>query len=151
MRDTPIPSQEETTVVRAVAQAVEGRAGVAAAYVYGSAARNRRTPLSDLDVALLYSSDGPEGMDRRRVASQVAAAVSRRLGGTVVDLRDAEALPLAVQGEIVTRGIRAASAEDVRRVRFEARVRQLYLDFLPFREATTRPALEALRKRYSDG
>jgi len=137
----------------AVAGALEGRPDVAAAYVYGSVVRRQATPLSDLDIAILFSPEVPDNIERRQIASEIAASVSERLRapGTAIDLRDAESLPLTIQGEIVTHGIRVASGDEVRRVRFEAGVRQRYLDFLPFRDASVGPALDAMRRRHSNG
>lgn len=138
-------------VLAALKRAVEGSPRLAAAYVYGSTARGHTTPLSDLDVALLFSADLTDPGERRQLASDIAVSLARDLGSRPIDIRDAEALPLAVQGEVVTGGVRAASTDDVRRVRFEADVRQRYFDFLPFREASVGPALRVLRERHSGG
>lgn len=137
--------------LEALERAVEARRDVAAAYVYGSTARGRATPLSDVDVALLYAADVTDARRRRRVASRVAAALAEETGAKRVEIRDIEDLPLAVQGEVLSGGVRACSTDDVRRVRFETDVRQRYLDFLPFRGASVAPALEALRARHLDG
>lgn len=138
------------TLEAALKRAAEARPGIAAAYLFGSAASGRATPISDLDVALLYGSHVTE-VERRGLGAAVASALVHELGDVRPDVRDVEALPLAVRGVVATRGRLAASIDDVRRVRFEAETRQRYLDFLPFRQATVRPALDALRARVSDG
>lgn len=146
----PIP-RDTDGLLAALRRAVEAIRGVAAAYLYGSAAAGRATPISDVDVAVLFTPEVADDVDRRRLAAEVASALVHEVGDVRPDVRDAEALPLAVRGEIVTRGVLAVSIDDVRRVRFEAETRQRYFDFLPFREASVRPGLEALRARHSDG
>lgn len=143
-------SPDLETIEDALKRAAEARPGIAAAYLFGSAAAGRATPISDLDVALVFMPE-VTGTERRRLGSEVASALVRDLGDVRPDVRDVETLPLAVRGEVATRGILAASIDDVRRVRFEAETRQRYFDFLPFREATVGPALEALRARHSHG
>lgn len=145
------PDIDPTALRAAFRREIEARPEIAAAYVYGSAATGRCTPLSDVDIALLFSADVRSATERRRIASDLASSVVRSVGPLELDVRDAEALPLAVQGEVVRQGRRLASNDDARRVRFEAEIVQRYLDFLPFREASVQPALKALRKRYSRG
>lgn len=139
-------------MLAAVAEAVRKQPAVAAAYVYGSAARGRATPISDMDVALLFMEDSADPEERRLVASEIARSLVASMGrDTRPDVRDVEDLPLAVRGAIATEGALAASNDEVRRVRFEAETRQRYLDFLPFREATVGAGLRALRRRHSGG
>lgn len=143
-------SPDLETLETALRRAAEAKPGIAAVYLFGSVAAGRATPISDLDVALVFTPQVTE-IERRQLASEVASALVRDLGDVRPDVRDADALPLAVRGEVATRGLLAASIDDVRRVRFEAETRQRYFDFLPFRAATVGPGLEALKARYSDG
>lgn len=147
-----------TSVRRAVEDAASGSEGriVAAVYLHGSAARGRTTPLSDVDVAVLFGEDVPE-RERDREASRIGTAVARGLadredgGGREVEVRDLDALPLAVRGRVVTEGTLVSSGDDVRRVRFEDLTRRRYHDFLPFERADTEEGLRGLRERFSDG
>lgn len=130
---------------------------VAAAYLYGSASTDSTTGLSDVDVALLFG-DGEPG-DRRRsvIAATFGSALARRLREVSdgrppeVDVRDLEALPLAVQGSVLTDGTLAASTDEVRRVRFEELTRRRYFDFLPLLERDVKEGLRGLRERFVNG
>lgn len=137
----------------AVAESAGGRADIAAVYLYGSTARGDATTLSDVDVAVLFARGHASPAERRMAMSEVAASVSERLHPrhTRVDVRDVETLPLVIQGEVVTEGRLAVGNDEPARVRFETGVRQRYFDFLPFREASVRPALRAMRERHSNG
>lgn len=126
-----------------------------AVYFYGSAARGRVTPLSDLDLAVLFGQDVPE--DRRwRFLPGLASSVARSLaeGGAEapdVEVHDLGSLPLAVQGRVLTEGVLVLSTEEVRRVRFEELTRRRYFDFLPFQERDTEEGLKGLRERIDGG
>lgn len=141
----------------AVEEAVsEGSASSAAAlYLYGSAARGRRTPLSDLDLAVLFREGASEEV-RWRELPQIGSAVARALAdrgddGREVDAHDLDALPLAVQGRVLTEGTLLLSRDEVRRVRFEERTRRRYFDFLPFQKLDTEEGLTGLRERVDGG
>lgn len=149
---SPSPGQ----LLEIVARVVRSRAGVAAAYLFGSAAEGRATALSDVDVAILFGADFDDA--RERILTEIATELARAASGQgeagpapMIDLRDIERLPLTIRGRIVTDGRLAASNDDVRRVRFETRTRQRYFDFLPFLRTDTREGLQALREHYLDG
>lgn len=155
---SPTPSPPAPAdLIDAVARVVGDRAGVAAAYLFGSAASGRATPLSDVDVAVLLDDGLNDGRDagsaREGVLTEITTALARDLGHDAarIDVRDVERLPLAIQGRILTDGRLVVSGDDVRRVRFETRIRQRYFDFLPFLEADTREGLRSLREHYLDG
>lgn len=144
--------------IRAAAEEVVAREDavpVVALYLYGSAARGRVTPLSDLDLAALFPSHVSE--ERRwRELPRLGSAVARRLAHRAtetpaVDVHDLSSLPIAVQGRVLTEGILVLSLDEGRRVRFEDRTRRRYFDFLPFQEADTEEGLEGLRERTGRG
>lgn len=128
---------------------------MAAVDLYGSAARGRRTPLSDLDLAVLFRDETPE-VARRRELPCLGSALARALAdsgeeGREVDVHDLDSLPLAVQGRVLTDGVLLISRDEVRRVRFEERTRRRYFDFLPFQRADTEEGLTGLRERIHGG
>lgn len=135
----------------AVAGAVAGRPEVAAVYLYGSAAAGRTTPLSDVDVAVLFREETVDPRAGRGVLSEIVGELARRLPGVSFDVRDLESLPLSVQGRVLTEGSLLVDGDPSRRVAFEVRTRLLYFDFLPFQRADTREGLRALRERFGSG
>lgn len=142
---------------RTLRAAVEGALpqGAAAAYLYGSGARGEDTSLSDLDLAVLFAdavSEEERWQELPAFGSAVARALLDARGERVnVDVHDLEALPLSVQGRVLTDGTLLLSRVDERRVRFEERTRRRYFDFLPFERADTEEGLEGLRERLADG
>jgi predicted nucleotidyltransferase len=128
-------------------RAVRARAGVAAAYLYGSVARGETTSLSDVDIAVLFSEDLSESV-RRDLMVDISSDLVRAGIGERLDLRDIEELPLVVQGRILTEGRLAHSNDDVRRVRFETSIRMRYFDFLPFHRRDVEEGLRSLRRRF---
>lgn len=150
------PSVEKVDLLDAVSRAVAEHPEVAAAYLYGSAAAGRSTPLSDVDVALLFVEEGVGERRRSVIAAAVGSEVARRVRdgrgpAREVEVRDLEALPLAVTGSVLTEGELARSADDVRRVRFEELTRRRYFDFLPILRRDAREGLAGLRERFLDG
>lgn len=148
-------------LLRALRAAVESalpedsRPTVAAVYLYGSGARERRTSLSDLDVALLFGG-GVSEEERWEELPAFGSAVARALSdvggaGGEVDVHDLDALPLAVQGRVLTGGTLLVSRDEERRVRFEERTRRRYFDFLPFQRADTEEGLRGLKERFEGG
>lgn len=135
----------------AIERAVSGHPEIAAAYLYGSAAAGTATPLSDVDLGLLFHE--PEGPFRERLATVVAvgSSVARELGGIRVDARDMDELPLAIAGAVLTEGELAVSNDDHRRVAFERDTRMRYFDFLPVHLQEVREANATLRRRFRGG
>lgn len=160
----PVMSADPRTSVQRICEAISkslaSRPEVGAAYLYGSAARGEATSLSDIDIGLLFSEEASEPERRDAVAAGLGRDVARLLSAgregdnrppaAVVDVRDLEALPLAVQGRVLTEGMLVASRDEVRRVRFETLTRCRYFDFLPFQSRDVTEGLRALRERYRD-
>lgn len=147
--------------LRAIGSAVEEAASevggdlLAAVYLYGSRARGRRTALSDVDLAILFR-DGVSEEERWEELPALGSAVARALadggsGAPEVDVHDLDALPLAVQGRVLTEGRLLLSRHEVRRVRFEETTRRRYFDFLPFLRRDTERGLRGLRERIGGG
>ncbi|MFN2432422.1 MAG: nucleotidyltransferase domain-containing protein [Gemmatimonadota bacterium] len=97
-----------SSLLDSLRRAVQPHETIAAAYLYGSAARQRTTPLSDVDVALLFAADA-ESRARDLQTSGVAGEMARLHPGLVFDVRDVEELPLVV---------RLAEVDDARVHRF---------------------------------
>ncbi|MGH7573497.1 MAG: type VII toxin-antitoxin system MntA family adenylyltransferase antitoxin, partial [Gemmatimonadota bacterium] len=134
-------------ILEAIARTVSSRPEIAAVYVYGSAARGEATPLSDVDLALLFVEDQSE-RERRELLAQITGDLARHGAGPRLDVRDFEDLPLTVQGRVLAEGALVQSNDDVRRVRFETLVRMQYFDFLPFHRRDIEEGLHFLRRRF---
>lgn len=135
----------------AIERAVSGHPEIAAAYLYGSAARGTATPLSDVDLGLLFrEAEGPF-RERLATATSIGSAVARELSGARVDARDLNELPLAIVGAVLTEGELVVSNDEERRVAFERDTRLRYFDFLPIHLGEVREANATLRRRFLRG
>lgn len=93
-----------STLEEAIADAARGRQEVAAVYLYGSAATESATSLSDVDVAVRLADPVRDPVAARGLGSAIAGDLVRRFPRLSFDVRDLEDLPLAVQGRILTEG-----------------------------------------------
>jgi predicted nucleotidyltransferase len=142
---------DRATLHAAIEGAVSGHPEIAAAYLYGSAVRGTATPLSDVDLGLLFRE--PEGSFRDRLATAVGigSAIARDLSGVRVDARDLDELPLAIIGAVLTDGELVVSNDEERRVAFERDTRLRYFDFLPIHLGEVKEANASLRRRFLRG
>ncbi|MDQ2882879.1 MAG: nucleotidyltransferase domain-containing protein [Actinomycetota bacterium] len=122
---TTVPSTHDLT--ERLSRLLAGESSVLVAYLYGSHARGRPGPLSDVDVALLLDSD--EEQRRLELTAAIAHAVSPAPADIVI-LNDA---PAALAYRVLRDGKVLVSRND--RVRVEHRVRTIdrYLDMAPAR------------------
>jgi uncharacterized protein len=124
----------------AARSAFAARDEVLCAYAFGSRISGRPFPRSDLDVAIVLPADLEE-MDPLLV-ERLANRLEEAFGSAIdIDCRSARALPLALQGRIITEGVLLYEGDATERVRFETDVRRLYFDFLPLIERDAREGL----------
>ncbi len=117
--------------------------GVEIAYLFGSRARGDDGPLSDADVAVLFSQEITED-ERFARRLQLASRLAAPLKAPRVDTIDLEAAPPGLAYRVITEGRLLFSCNDLRRVRFEARTYQRYVDLKPFLAFCERRYLQAL-------
>jgi predicted nucleotidyltransferase len=115
--------------LRGAAEAVFGPHSVALAYLHGSQASGRATPLSDVDVAIVTERELPP-RDRLRLELTLETALAAVLRRDV-DVRVINRAPLPVRGTVVQTGVLLYARDDAVRVNFETVVRAAYFDFLP--------------------
>jgi|YNPNPStandDraft_1061719.scaffolds.fasta_scaffold96600_1 predicted nucleotidyltransferase len=116
------------------------------AYLYGSAARSRATPLSDIDIALLANVElAPE--QRLRLMLDVALAIEERCNLQEVDVRVINDAPLLLQGQVVTEGILLYARDEATRICFEVDTRMRYFDYLPVYERYMAEFLDNVRQK----
>jgi predicted nucleotidyltransferase len=117
-----------------------GAPGVLVAYLYGSHARGRAGPLSDVDVAVLLDSDDEER--RLELTAAIAHAVVPARADVVV-LNDA---PLALSYRVVRDGTVLVSRDDSARVEHWVRTVDRYLDMAPARRLLAAGTRNRLRE-----
>lgn len=142
---------DRATLLAAIEGAVSDHPEIAAAYLYGSAARGTATPLSDIDLGLLFRDSDGSFRERLATAVEIGSAIARELSGARVDARDLDELPLAIVGAVLTDGELVVSNDEERRVAFERDTRLRYFDFLPIHMGEVKEANATLRRRFRRG
>ncbi len=141
---------KHTDACSVVSSVLEGRPEVSAAYVYGSAAVGRATPLSDVDVAVLLDPAVREE-DRGALLRELTVALERANPGSRFDVRIFDELPVSIRGRVVSEGRRLLDSDPVRRVEAEVRARMEYHDFQIFERQGAREGLRGLRESLRNG
>lgn len=100
----------------------------AAGYLFGSVARREASPASDVDVAVLFSSEPPVGL--AGLALPLEGAIERRLG-RAVQLVVLNRAPVDLVHRVLRDGILVLDRDPGARIRFEVRARNEYFDLLP--------------------
>ncbi|MGH3600062.1 MAG: type VII toxin-antitoxin system MntA family adenylyltransferase antitoxin [Pseudonocardiaceae bacterium] len=117
-----------------------GAPGVLVAYLYGSHARGRAGPLSDVDAALLLDSDDEQR--RLELTAGIAHAVAP-MRADVVILNDA---PVALSYRVLRDGTVLVSRDDKARVDHWVRTVDRYLDMAPARRLLAAGTRNRLRQ-----
>lgn len=101
------------------------------AYLYGSHATGVAHSFSDIDIGVYVPVVSMK--DSLGLEMSLALAGDRVMQEKLkCDVRLMNRLPLAVTGEIVTRGILIYCSDHKARVEYETKVRMAYFDFIPF-------------------
>lgn len=119
--------------------------GVEALYLFGSTVSGKRTPLSDVDIAVLLPEDvpGDQYLERRL---EMMVELSDLLGIDKVDLVILNRAPPLLVHRVITRGKLIYARDDLKRTRFEARAIQEYLDTKPLYELESRYMRERIKE-----
>jgi uncharacterized protein len=112
-------------------QAVFDCPGVAAAYLFGSLARESTNPLSDVDLAYL----GTDSEAEERLYDPLYEALQRLLGEGNFDLVPLRRAPLHLQFHVAMEGSLLLARDPITVEDFSARAIMRYLDFKPYRDA----------------
>lgn len=100
------------------------------AYLYGSFLGGG--PFRDIDVAAYVDPAAFKSTDEMfSYGLSLAAKVDLAVSGVTVDLRLLNLAPTPFKFSVITRGKVIFSKDDQKRMDFEARIRNLYFDFLP--------------------
>ena len=117
-------------LLKLIRSELERHEDVALAYLFGSAARHSLTPLSDIDVGVVF--DGQVSAEVSH--GQLMDALCRRLGTDKVDLIPLHQAPPALQYRVVRDGRLLICRDQALRQRFEANSVLRYLDIKPLRD-----------------
>lgn len=130
----------------ALVDAWSGDPDVAAIYLFGSRARGRPGPRSDVDLAVVLRA-GLGAAARWDKRLDLAADACRRLGTDAVDLVVLEDVPAVLGHRVLAHGIILDEREPRRRVQVAEQILRRYLD-----EAYLRRVLDAgLAQRLREG
>lgn len=119
-----------------------GEPGVLVAYLYGSHARDRAGPLSDVDVDVLLDEDEDE--DRRL---ELTAAITHAVAPARADVVVLNNAPLPLAYRVLRDGALLVSRDDRARVEHWVRTVDRYLDMAPAR----RLLADGTRNRLREG
>lgn len=136
---TPLPPDIDTRL-STLGEVLTDCPGVVFAYLFGGVARGRKTPLSDIDIAI-YSD---AGYDPAEVQFSALRRVSKHLGTDEVDVVILNTAPISLQGRILqSRQVLCDRRQPVRH-RFESQIIREFDDFRYF-EA------KLLNRRFASG
>ncbi len=151
---TNVRKMDEATVqlVERLRQALPGLlAGtpVRMAYLFGSTAEGRTTPLSDVDIALVFDPQPGGGWTAYRqlmLEMDIEAGLEDCCRLYHSDVRIINHAPLMLRGRVVQRGCLLYSADEDFRIGFETLTLKEYLDWLPTDEWFCKLYLQRRRK-----
>lgn len=115
-------------------EALTGRPGIVAAWVYGSRARGTHRPDSDVDVAVLFERP-PRGLAPERFDLEDELRAST---GLEVHLVPVNAAPADLVHRVLRDGVLLVDRDRRRRIAFEVRMRNEYFDMSPIWRRTRR-------------
>ena len=104
------------------------------AYLYGSAAEGKTTPLSDVDIALLLDPDQSRSIDPYdclMLEMDIALALESCCKILNADVRVINDAPLMFQGRMVQQGHLLYANDEALRIGYETLTLKQYLDYLP--------------------
>ena len=140
-----------------VARLTEGLAAIltdypaiGVAYLYGSTAEGRSTPLSDVDVALVASVD-MEPHQTLRAELRIETRLAEEAGIRKADVRVINDAPLGLRGQVACKGLLVYCVDEDARVRFETTTRSEYFDYLPLASQLREAFLADVQERGLSG
>lgn len=127
------------------APTILARYPVVVAYIFGSVARKRPLPDSDIDIAILLG-EKLEPYHRLQLELEIQAQLEDALDHTV-DVRSLNDAPITVSGPIIQKGIRIYESDQSKRIDFEVLTRKKYFDYLPKIEMMREAFFKQIREK----
>jgi predicted nucleotidyltransferase len=134
------------TQLKATIAPVLARYPVAMAYLYGSMARGRPLPTSDIDIALVLTNP-PAPYERLKLELTIQADLEDASQLRELDVRSINQAPLMVQGRILQEGLLLYERDRELRIAFEVLTRKKYFDYLPTAEWLDEQFLTVIREK----
>lgn len=119
--------------IPSLGRAFERYPQVRLAYLFGSAATGRMTPLSDIDIAAHVSDDLERGAIHNLELTLIDE-IADTLKTDDFDLVVLNSVPLTLKFQVIRTGRILHAKSEAERVEFETRVRDAYFDFAPLRD-----------------
>lgn len=123
---------------------------ISAVLLFGSLATGKETPLSDVDLAMLYKRD-LKGDQLTKVHSQVYEIISDLLRTDDIDLINLNTAPLSMQYGAVQAAKILMLNDRAAYIDFYERTVKFYLDFKPLLDECNQTLLETLARRTING
>jgi predicted nucleotidyltransferase len=120
--------------------------GIGFAYLFGSVAKGRVHPASDVDVAVWFDDSRPEPGPWATRATELAATLETALR-CPVDVVELNRAPAALRHNVLSHGLLIVSKDDAARRNFYVRHAREWYDMEPARELFAR----AMSRRIQDG
>lgn len=112
------------------------RPEVLSAFLFGSRARGRAGPLSDVDIAVLHAS-GLDSGQRLDLRLALISEATDALGTTEADLVLLNDAPPLLRFNVLRDGIRLLDRDPAERIRFQVKSMNEYFDTEPLRQAAS--------------
>jgi len=121
-----LEAEEKEEVLRTIRTVLAGFDEIEVGYVFGSFSQG---DFGDVDVAILVSGE-PTPYQAMRFRARVERKLERGFGYRFeADVKILNTAPISLQYEVIKSGRRVFSRDNERRVRYEAGVLSLYLDY----------------------
>jgi predicted nucleotidyltransferase len=116
---------------------------IAAVYLFGSLAAGTVTPLSDVDIAVLFDRN-IERKDFKQLEGKLFLELSKRLQTDEIDLVILNTAPLSIRYGVLRERQLIYYSDKLQVIDFENETILAYLDFKPYREELNREFLNGL-------
>jgi predicted nucleotidyltransferase len=145
-----VAAADALTLAARMRPILERHPQIAAAWVFGSAARGELRPDSDVDVGLLLVDPARTAADEYLLLGELTARLEAVTAPHPVDVVLLEAQGPVFAHEALVDGVLVFERDRERRIDFEATTVTRAIDFRPTQELAKRGQLEALRRRLKE-
>jgi predicted nucleotidyltransferase len=119
---------------------------ITAVYLFGSLAAGTKTPLSDVDIAVLFDRSLDQAMTKR-LEGELFLKLSKQLRTDEIDLVVLNTAPPSIRYDVLRERRLLYYTNKSQVADFEAQTILTYLDFKPYREEFDREFINSLAKR----
>jgi predicted nucleotidyltransferase len=139
IKDKPLPKHIDSLLPKAFAY-LEKRSDVVFAYLFGGLARGKRSPLSDVDIAVYLSDD----VNSATAKMEILGHLSAMLQTDEIDLVVLNSAPLPLKMRILQEKKTIADRDPFTRHRYESLTMRSYFDF-------AKKEMDILERRFLNG